>query len=73
MSSAETVPKRYLSTGEAAAYLGLSPNSVNQSRWSKRLCGNTAPPHITLGRRVMYRIEDLDAWVESNAVEGGAQ
>jgi len=28
-----------------------------------------APPHIKIGARVVYRIADLDRWLESHRVE----
>lgn len=42
----------------AAAYLGISPNTLYV--WRHRRQG---PPSFRMGRRVMYRISALDAWV----------
>ncbi|UFI02150.1 helix-turn-helix transcriptional regulator [Roseibium aggregatum] len=43
---------------EAAAYLNLSPSTLAKMR----LAG-TSPKFVKMGRRVAYRREDLDAWV----------
>jgi excisionase family DNA binding protein len=50
---------RMLTTRDAAAYLGVSERSfaANWHRW-----GLTA---YAVGRRNMYRLADLDAWLES--------
>lgn len=49
-----------LNTHEAAAYVGLSYSTLTKLR----LTGG-GPPFIKLGARVVYRISDLDAWLES--------
>ena len=50
---------RYLDTRRAAAYLGISPSTLNRMRVS-----GDGPRYSKLGRRVVYDIADLDAWVE---------
>lgn len=50
-----------MSVSEAAAYLGLAESTLNK----KRLDGSGAP-YLKLGRRVVYRQSDLDAWLESH-------
>ena len=47
-----------LSTPLAAEYLGLSPATLETLR-----CRGGGPPFVKLGRRVVYRREDLEAWV----------
>lgn len=49
-----------LNTHEAAAYVGLSYSTLTKLR----LTGG-GPPFIKLGARVVYRVSDLDAWLES--------
>jgi hypothetical protein len=45
------------STDAAAAHLGISSRTLE--KW--RLTGD-GPPYIKLGRRVVYDLQDLDAW-----------
>ncbi len=52
-------PRRKLSTLEAAAYVGLGKSTLDKFR----LTGG-GPKFITLGRRVVYDPDDLDAWTE---------
>lgn len=51
---------RYLDTGEAARYL-----SLGRSTLAKHRCYGTGPVYQKLGRRVIYRASDLDAWAAS--------
>lgn len=53
-----------LSTDEAAAYIGVSPHTLELWRSAKRY----GIPYIKLGRRVKYRKAALDAWLESRTV-----
>ncbi|WP_329248066.1 helix-turn-helix domain-containing protein [Streptomyces canus] len=50
----------FLNLPKAAEYLGISPNTLYV--WRHRRQG---PPSFRMGRRVMYRITVLDAWVRS--------
>jgi predicted DNA-binding transcriptional regulator AlpA len=47
-----------LPTPAAAEYLALSPATLETLR-----CRGGGPPFVKLGRRVVYRREDLDAWL----------
>jgi excisionase family DNA binding protein len=47
-----------LPTERAAAYLGLSPKTLETLRTR-----GGGPPFLKLGRRVVYRKTDLDTWV----------
>lgn len=47
-----------LTTPQAAAYLSLSPNTLNRWRWT-----GDGPRFVKLGRSVRYRLNDLDAWM----------
>src|SRR5713101_2852116 len=48
---------RLLRTTEAATYVGLSPRTMEKHRTY-----GTGPVYRKLGNRVVYAIEDLDAW-----------
>jgi excisionase family DNA binding protein len=56
-----TTPQRYLTTAEAARYLGLSTATLEQLR--VRGGGPVYCKPGPQGRRVIYDINDLDAWV----------
>ena len=50
-------PPRFVRTHEAAAFLGLSGRTLEKHR-----CTGTGPVFRKLGGRVVYAIEDLEAW-----------
>ena len=50
-----------LRTAEAAGYCGSSASTFEKLR----LTGG-GPVYSKLGRRVVYRVEDLDAWLDAN-------
>jgi hypothetical protein len=54
-----TITPRYVTTPDAAIHLGLSPRTLEKHR-----CYGTGPTYRKLGGRVVYAIEDLDAWAE---------
>jgi predicted DNA-binding transcriptional regulator AlpA len=55
-------PPRYLRTPEAARFVGLSIRTLEKHR-----IYGTGPRYSKLGGRVVYRLEDLQAWVELGA------
>ena len=55
-------PPRYLRTPEAARFVGLSGRTLEKHRTY-----GTGPRYSKLGGRVVYRLEDLQAWVELGA------
>jgi predicted DNA-binding transcriptional regulator AlpA len=55
-------PPRYLRTPEAARIVGLSIRTLEKHR-----IYGTGPRYFKLGGRVVYRLEELHAWVESGA------
>jgi predicted DNA-binding transcriptional regulator AlpA len=55
------VSSSLLDSQKAAGWTGLSTSTLAKLR----LTGN-GPAYIKLGRRVGYRREDLDAWIEAN-------
>ena len=50
-----------LDTGQAAAYLAVSQNTLEIWRCTKRY----AIPYVKIGRKVRYRRTDLDEWLEA--------
>lgn len=56
-SIAPAVSPRYLKTPDAATHLGLSPRTLEKHR-----CYGTGPVYRRLGGRIVYAIDDLDAW-----------
>jgi predicted DNA-binding transcriptional regulator AlpA len=55
-------PPRYLRTPEAARFVGLSIRTLEKHRTY-----GTGPRYSKLGGRVVYRLEDLQTWVELGA------
>jgi predicted DNA-binding transcriptional regulator AlpA len=55
-------PPRYLRTPEAARFVGLSIRTLEKHR-----IYGTGPRYSKLGGRVVYRLEDLQTWVELGA------
>jgi predicted DNA-binding transcriptional regulator AlpA len=56
------MPLRYLRTPEAARFIGLSIRTLEKHRTY-----GTGPRYSKLGGRVVYRLEDLQAWAELGA------
>jgi len=54
----EGIPPRYLRTPEAARFLGLSGRTLEKHRTY-----GTGPRYSKIGGRVVYAVEDLQAWV----------
>lgn len=50
---------RYLRTPDAALHVGLSARTLEKHR-----CYGTGPVYRKLGGRVVYAIDELDAWTE---------
>lgn len=57
------LPPRFLRTKESAEFLGLSPRTLEKHRTY-----GTGPAYRKLGGRVVYAIDDLEAWAERGAV-----
>ena len=62
--------RRMFTEAEAAAYLSVTPAYLRQTRMKE------PPPNLTpgptfykLGRKVRYKVEDLDRWLEARRVE----
>ncbi|GLQ12537.1 transcriptional regulator [Devosia yakushimensis] len=58
-SNAPGMPPRYLRTPEAARFLGLSDRTLEKHRTY-----GTGPAYRKLGGRVVYALEDLQAWAD---------
>lgn len=63
-SQQEQLPFRYLTNEEAAAFLRLSPRTLEKHR----VLGG-GPRFRKFGRRVLYAIEDLERWADARAYE----
>ena len=57
-------PARYLTNDEAAAFLRLSPRTLEK----QRVIGG-GPRFRKFGRRVMYALVDLEAWADARSFE----
>ncbi|MBR7653448.1 helix-turn-helix domain-containing protein [Brucella oryzae] len=62
-SDLATLPPRFLRTKEAASFLSLSARTLEKHRTY-----GTGPSYRKLGGRVVYAIDDLEAWAERGAV-----
>src|SRR3546814_7642485 len=61
-SATATLPPRCLRTPEAARFLGLSGRTLEKHRTY-----GTGPRYSKIGGRVVYRVEDLQIWVDRGA------
>lgn len=57
------LPPRYLRTKEAAEFLSLSARTLEKHRTY-----GTGPAYRKLGGRVVYSVDDLQAWADRGAV-----
>ncbi|WP_297838540.1 helix-turn-helix domain-containing protein [uncultured Roseibium sp.] len=57
------LPPRYLRTKEAAHFLSLSARTLEKHRTY-----GTGPAYHKLGGRVVYSVEDLQAWANRGSV-----
>jgi predicted DNA-binding transcriptional regulator AlpA len=62
-ANAASLPPRYLRTPEAAQFLGLSGRTLEKHRTY-----GTGPAYRKLGGRVVYAVDDLQAWADRGAV-----
>ena len=60
---AANIPPRYLRTQEAARFLGLSERTLEKHRTY-----GTGPIYRKLGGRVVYSVDDLQAWADRGLV-----
>jgi len=52
-----------LNNEEAARYLGMSPDTLPRWRWA-----GTGPRFLKVGRKVKYRLTDLENYLDGRAV-----
>jgi predicted DNA-binding transcriptional regulator AlpA len=62
MSTVNADPQRHLRTAEAARFLGLSDRTLEKHR-----SYGTGPVYRKIGGRVVYTLDDLQAWSERGA------
>lgn len=58
---------RLASRSEVADYLGVPAATLTQ--WAYK---RTGPPYKTIGRHARYRWSDVEKWLDSQQVGGGA-
>lgn len=63
-SESDTSRPRYLTNDEAAAFLRLSPRTMEK----QRVLGG-GPRFRKFGRRVMYAVTDLEVWADARSFE----
>ena len=61
-ASLSGIAPRFVRTHDAAAFLGLSGRTLEKHR-----CTGTGPIFRKLGGRVVYAIDDLEAWAAERA------
>lgn len=66
MNTATTTPlKPVLTNDEAAEYLGIAANTLEQWRCS----GRHGIPYVKIGKKLIrYRLADLEKWLAENCV-----
>ncbi len=57
----ENRPSTILSASQASQYLDLSISTL--AKWRHY---GTGPSYSKLGRRVVYRVDELEAWIKQN-------
>ncbi|MDO4560517.1 MAG: helix-turn-helix domain-containing protein [bacterium] len=57
----------FLRTEEAAEFLGVAPVTLKRWRYDGQVNrdGKKPPKYYKVGRKVVYRVEDLRAWVQN--------
>jgi hypothetical protein len=58
--------KEALSVREAACYVGLAAQSLNNRR-----CRRLPPPYVKIGGRVIYLKSDLDTFLQAHRIDPG--
>jgi hypothetical protein len=61
MPNASQTTSRFLRTADAAAYCCSAASTFEKLRLS-----GAGPAYSKIGKRVVYRVEDLDAWLAAN-------
>ncbi|MBO9497443.1 helix-turn-helix domain-containing protein [Thalassotalea sp. G20_0] len=63
MPKEKSVAMAVLDTDQTSGYIGVAKTEIIQARITGQLSGLEPPPFIKIGRRVRYRIVDLDNWL----------
>lgn len=59
---------KWLTTKEAAEYLGYSQYSMRRARMNgQKLGGKEPPPHYGEGKSTRYKLSDLESWMTGGA------
>lgn len=66
---AQPIPRRWLTSAEAAAYLGFASGDVLAVLRAQ----GRAPPHVGTGKMIRYDIKVLDQWIESQPTKPQAK
>lgn len=64
----ESAASRWMNTKDAAAYLNISPSTLNNDRVTRLL----GLPFSRVGRRILYDRRELDAYLLAR-MEGGSR
>lgn len=64
-----TAEKHLLNDEEAAAYIGVRPQTLRDWRHHQRY----GLPYVRVGRLIRYRLTDLQTWIESRLVGAAEQ
>ena len=61
--------RQTLDEADAAAFIGISVSSLRKARTAGPASARMpSPPYIRVGRRVLYRVTDLNAWLDAHCV-----
>jgi hypothetical protein len=72
MKEKSQITPQVLKDYDAARYIGMSPAFLRQSRMhGDRASRTPGPPYVRVGRAILYRLIDLDRWLESNLNKRG--
>ena len=67
--SAATAPRLALTSTDAAAAIGIDPGTFRNWRSQGR-----GPAYVRIGgNKVVYRVADLEAWLDAAQAAGGAK
>lgn len=62
-------PEPYVSLNDAAEFLGLKPSTLR--KWRER--GEVPFPCYNIGRRIAFKLSEVDAWARSQAFQSGTE
>lgn len=62
--------KKYLTSKQAAEYLGFSEGTLRNARVSGVLSGHKAPKYYRIGKSIRYNIDELTDWIDDGIEVG---